>query len=247
LKIPFGLVGSRSEAPEGDPRASGSFHDDRPEIQALFEAALEGRLPRARDLKPYEPQRLNERHLAMVMMRSGGLKQRQIAQAFGVTDSNASIVLNHPDAEYLLSRLAAMKATQPTDIELRLAALAEPAISTLEDAFVAEDPTELKNAMRRAPLAFRVLDMNGYGRKQKVEHEHNHKHQLDATPPQLAALASVLRESREIPEADYVVIESAADAADMLAPGGESTASPQPRLSPDTGAPSISDPQELPS
>lgn len=245
MKVPFGLVGSRSEAPEGDPRAQGSFHDDRPEIQALFEAALEARLPRKRELKSYEPARLNERHLAMVMMRSGGLKQRQIAQAFEATDSNVSIVLNHPDAEYLLSRLEAMKATQPTDIETRLAALTEPALSALEEAFTAEDPAELKTAMRRAPLAFKVLEINGHGRK-KVEHEHKHQHQhrLEASPKQMANLAAALRESREIPEADYVVIESSGEAEKVLAPGGEQQVSPPSALSPDAGAPSISDSQE---
>lgn len=247
-KVPFGAVSARGEAPEADPRALSSFHDDRPEIQALFERALEANLPRSRDLKPYEPQRLNERHLSMVMMRAGGMKQRTIAQIFGVTDSNASIVLNHPDAEYLLSRLQAMRATQPTDIEARLAALTGPALDSLEAAFDDNlEPSDLKNAVRRAPLAFRVLEMNGHGRKKQVEveHQHTHRHQLDASPKQLTDLVSALREAKEIPEADYVVLD-ATEAQEVLSPGGEPPVSHPRELGADvpTGAPSISDSQE---
>lgn len=235
----------RSEAPESDPRTA-SFHDDRPEIQALFELALEGKLPRERELKTWEPQRLNERHLAMVMMRSGGLKQRQIARAFEATDSNVSIVLNHPDAEYLLSRLAAMKATQPGTIEQRLAALTEPAIGALEAVF--DDGLEdgdAKRAMRRAPLAFKVLEINGHGAKRHVEVDHKHQFSLaGASPEQLSNVAQALRESRQIEDQPVIIVEDSGEATKMLSPGGESPASPPSVLSSDTSAPSISDPQE---
>lgn len=245
-KVPFGAVSARSESQETDPRALTSFHDDRPEIQALFERALEAKLPRSRDLKPYEPARLNERHLSMVMMRAGGMKQRTIAQVFGVTDSNVSIVLNHPDAEYLLSRLQAMRATQPTDIESRLAALTGSALDSLEAAFDDSlEPGDLKNAVRRAPLAFRVLEMNGHGRKKQVEveHQHTHKHQLEASPKQLSDLTAALREAKEIPEADYVVL-GAGEADKVLSLGGEPPVSHPRELPQGTGAPSISDSQE---
>lgn len=240
---------SRSESPEGDPRALASFHDDRPEIQRLFELALEGALPRARPLKEWEPQRLNERHIAMVNMRAAGLKQRQIAQAFGATDSNVSIILNHPDAEYLLSRLQSMRATQPSDIEQRMAALVEPAVSALEEAFSA-DAESARTGMKRAPLAFKVLDFNGYGSANKpkhVEHDHRHRVSLDgASPPQLGELARAMRESRMIPENQVAVIEDMGEAQERLGAGGESPAAPPKRLSgpsPDTGVPSPCDPQ----
>lgn len=213
------LAQARDEAPEGDPRTA-SFRDERPEIQRLFELALEAGLPRVRELKSWEPARLNERHLSMVMMRAGGLKQRTIAQAFDVTDSNASIILNHPDAEYLLSRLQAMKATHSTSIEDRLKALTEPALGSLEAVFDdRREPEEVKAAFKRAPLAFKVLDMNGYGKKQEVAHKHEHRVQLEGTAPQLANLAAALRESREIPETDYEVLEDSGEVQRRLGEG----------------------------
>lgn len=249
-----GLAG-RSEAPESDPRTA-SFKDDRPEIQALFELALEGKIPRRRELKPWEPQRLNERHLAMVMMRATGVQQRTVAQAFDVTDSNASIILNHPDAEYLLSRLAAMKATHESSIEARLRRLSEPAIEALEAVFnPTAEPEEARAAMKRAPMAFKVLDYNGYRQQKPQEHRHQHEHahRLEASPKQLGELALALRESRQIPIEEGRVEPSAGEVRALLPPagglpGGEPPASPPSELPPQggSGAPSISDSQEVP-
>lgn len=179
----------------------------RPEIERLFDLALDGRLPRRRELKPWEPDRLNERHLSMVMMRAGGLKQRQIARAFGATDANVSVVLNHPDAEYLLVRLQAMKATAPTSVERRLAALSEPAVDALEAVFNSEEVDSL--TFKRAPLAFKVLEFNGYGRK-KVEVEHEHRHSLSgASSEQLERLTDALKASRSIPESEVARFSAA--------------------------------------
>jgi hypothetical protein len=180
-----------------DPRETQDFQ--RPEIERLFALALEAKLPRTRPLKSWEPARLNERHLAMVMMRAGGMQQKPIAQAFGATENNVSIILNHPDAELLLTKLQAMKATQTTDIEDRIRALAEPALGTLEDLFSPSDET---SALKKAPMAFKMLELNGYGAKKKVEV--NHEHQLNANPEQLGRLTEALRESRSIEDAIVV-------------------------------------------
>lgn len=180
--------------------AFGSFLGDgarqavTPEIEKLFADALAGNIPRSRELKAWEPQTLSERHLAIIMMRSAGFKQRQIAQAIGATDSNVSVVLNHPDAEYILARLAAARFAVPSSIEKRLEALNEQAMDSLEEFF---DPAAEVPVVKRAPLAFKLLESNGHGRK-KIAHTHEHKHRFEAAPEQLAQLTKAIKESRQI-------------------------------------------------
>jgi hypothetical protein len=241
-----GLSTLRGDGLRSDPRESLDVH--RPEIEALFAKALAGQIPRNRDLKSWEPARLNERHLAMVMARAGGLQQRQIAKAFGATDSNVSIVLNHPDAEFLLMKLGAMRATSPSGIQERLERLAEPAMKALEEVFEYEpDPA----AFRRAPLAFKVLEMNGHGAKRRVEVDHQHT--LKADEGQLALLAKAVREAQALPAIEktsalgavpYLPLHEGENEAPSGAPGQGSEVSPPNLLPSGTGAPSISDVQE---
>lgn len=190
MSIIHGLASLRDDELR-DPRETQDFR--RPEIEKLFALALEGKLPRSRPLKPWEPQKLNERHIVMITMRAGGLHQRQIAHAIDDTEARVSIVLNHPDAELLLAKLQAMKAMEPSSIEMRLAALSEPALGTLERLF--DDSSEVSD-LKRAPMAFKLLELNGHGAKKKVEHSHSHE--LRAAPEQLDRLTTALRESRSI-------------------------------------------------
>lgn len=190
----------------------------REALEELFTEALEGRLPRDRELKAHEPARLNETHLAMLTMRAGGFRQNIIAQAFGVTDANVSIVCNHPDGKTVIARLRAMKSQDPTAIETRLAALTEPFVEALEN--VAFDP-EVPD-IKKASLGFRVLAMNGYGAARKVEGKISHEHrfpQLDASREQIGDLALALRESREIDEVDAVDVTEHSEAAKLLGEG----------------------------
>ena len=75
------------------------------EFTELFEAALHGELPRRRELKPWEPDKLSPRHLEMIMMRASGVAPGIIARFFDVDPSNVSIVVNHPDAKYLMGSI----------------------------------------------------------------------------------------------------------------------------------------------
>lgn len=223
-KVP-GMLTLRGDGLPTDPRETTAQAMVNPEIQALFELALEAKLPRNRELRSWEPQRLNERHLTMVMMRASGLKQRQIAEIVGCTDSNASIVLNHPDAEYLLSRLQAARFSIPHKYEERLQALNDAAVDAIEELLTdVEIP-----AARRAPAAFKLLGMNGYGREKPAETNVNIH--LDATSAEMGLLARALRESRQIQEAE--VVDS------FPGPGGELAVSPPSQLPSGTGAPSV--------
>jgi len=211
------------------------------ELEALFSAALEGRLPRQRELKPYEPQTLNERHLAIVMARHAGFKQRQIAQVFGATETNISIIVNHPDAQYILARLSARRGGEETPIQRRLAELNEPALDAIEAVF---DPELEIDPVKRANMGFKVLEANGHFRPKKVEHEHNV--QLKGSEQHLGLLAAALQESRALPEP--IIMEFDPETKTFYAPGSGVEGSSRPETLPsDTGAPSPSGSQEQPS
>ena len=182
-------------------------------------------LPRRRALKVNEPERLNERHLAMIGMRAQGLHQRLIAKAFGDNDEYVSMVLNHPDAVFLLAHLSAMRAANGNDFKRRMEALSEPAMSAIEDALLADEPDTIKIALKRAPLAFRVLELNGEVKKPTRELDVNHNHRLDASPQQISLLREALREAKEVRDARYEVVSLPAPAeAGGLMPEGASEA-----------------------
>ena len=179
------------------------------EIARLYELALLGQLPRRRALKENEPERLNERHLGFISSRSVGMSQRLIAKAFGDNDAYVSMILNHPDSVYILARMSAMQANG-SEYQERMEALAEPAMSAIEDALLEDDPEVVKIALRRAPLAFRVLEQGRKIEKPTARAEVEHTHRLEASPQQMAALRDALVESRELRDVKYEVLEISA-------------------------------------
>lgn len=181
--------------------------EQQAQIAELFEKALSGELPRSRPLKTNEPERLNERHLAMVSMRATGLHQRLIAKAFGDNDLYVHQVLNHPDAVFLLSQLLAMRAVSGNVFQERMEALAEPAMSAIEDALLEDDPDTVKVALKRAPLAFRVLEQSGKIVKPAARLEGEVTHRFEASGEQMSLLRTALREGREIKDAVWTTVE----------------------------------------
>lgn len=203
----MGIVGGlarRQLSGEGSSPHSASLEQMRPEIERLFQMARDGLIPRDRELKPWEPATLNERHLMMISARAGGLRQREIARAMDATDANVSVVLNHPDAVFILNKLQAMKAVSGTSIEDRLAALAEPAVEALEELM---GDTEI-SPLKKAPSAFAILKSQGYI-KEKVSHEHDHAHTFRAAPEQMDRLTQAIHQSRSIPALQTYEIQDA--------------------------------------
>jgi transcriptional regulator len=138
----------------------------RQEIQELMAQALEGTLPRTRDLKPWEPATLNARHVQMVMLKASGLRQSKIAEVLQVTDANVSVALGHPDSQFILARVLSYAAEQVSDVSIRLKAHAPEMLDVaLHHARTAKANVASKNA-------FKLLEMAGYGATQKAEVEH---------------------------------------------------------------------------
>jgi hypothetical protein len=172
----------------------------RADIEKLIRLAMSGSLPRSRPLRDWEPAKLNAQHIQMVLMKAaGGITQNTIAEVLNVTPANVSVVLNHPDAKFLLARLASHSAGDVIDIEARIQQVMPEMLEIVIDAArEAEEPTQ------RAKIAFGLLDRGGYGAKQKVDHTH----EFVMPKKQADLLLAAIDESDDegVQEADYVVI-----------------------------------------
>lgn len=211
-------------------------------ISELFELARRGEIPRERELYAHEPQLLNERHLQAVTMRAClGMRQKDIAAALGYTDSTISIVLNHPDAKYVIDRIQGMSGAAVVDISARiderLKNLRPKAVDSIEDVFddPGDEPKVLMAKIQKARMGFSLLEHTGHGPSKQIDVKHDHAFRLDSGSASL--LSRALRESNEIEEADYTI----------EAPGGGVEGSGPPTALPSgTGAPPPGASQELP-
>jgi transcriptional regulator len=172
----------------------------RSELASLFEQARRGELPRSRELLAHEPILLNERHLQAIMMRVMGMRQCDIARALDYTDSTVSIILNHPDSQYILDRIQAMSGVQVADIDARLQRLNEKAVDAIEDLFDASEMKEAQLASLKARAGFSLLERN-LGKKKTVEH--NHAHRLEVSAESASIISRALSEARLV-EAEVV-------------------------------------------
>jgi hypothetical protein len=181
-------------------------------LENLFDLALRGELPRYRELRPWEPKTLQPQHLEWILMRSAGARNQAIASFFGASDATVSIVLRHPDAKYLLSRLAVMRTEGMTDISKRLEALEPLAVDALADVLV-EGKEE-----NRVKVAFGVLGRR-YGPTK--QHEHKVTHEFAVPKKSADLLRTALVEGREIPQNHYADFIAEAVVVESGPPGGE--------------------------
>jgi transcriptional regulator len=209
-----------------------SEQERRTELSRLFEMARRGEIPRSRELLAHEPLSLNERHLQAVMMRAMGMRQCDIARALDYTDSTVSIILNHPDAAFILDQMAGMSAVDAADIDGRLQRLNSRAVEVIEELFEAADMKEAQLASLKARAGFTLLERN-LGKKKHVEHEHTHSFKLD--PQEVGLLSRALVESRRV-EAEMT---SFTPAGSMVQISG-----PVPALPSDIDPPPVGAPQE---
>jgi hypothetical protein len=85
-------------------------------INRLISMAMAGALPRARALKEWEPDKLNARHISVIMLRAVGYQQNRIAELSGYSVPAVSVILNHPDSKTLLAAILSEGAKQAIDI-----------------------------------------------------------------------------------------------------------------------------------
>jgi transcriptional regulator len=175
----------------------------RQALDELMARAMSGLLPRNRELKSWEPDMLDERHITAICMRASGLQQGVIAKALGWTESWTSIVLNHPDAQYILTKIVSYAADEVLDIQTRIKAHAGEALDKVVEVMRTTQDQRLASAN-----AFEILKMAGYSAVEKKDV----KVTTISVPIESANLLSAaIQESsaiRAIPGVDYRVTSS---------------------------------------
>jgi hypothetical protein len=171
----------------------------RESIEELFDAALAGFLPRSRDLKAWEPDKLNPRHLQVINLKAAGVSNKKIAEMLAISEPNVSVIVNHPDSQYILARIIAYAAENVVDVEARIRATAPLAHEKLVEILTTSPKQELV-----AKVAFGFLDRAGYGAVQKAEI----KQTVSISVPKEEAnlIRDAIREASQIQDADYVIL-----------------------------------------
>ena len=174
------------------------------ELDELFAQAREGRIPRNRPLKPHEPLYLNETHFQIITLRAGGMRQTRIKDflnnTMGTTlsDASVSIACNHPDAIYILNKMAARAGENVTDMRARIERYADEGLELT--ATIMRNTTDEKLATK---IGFGFIDRAGYGAAQKLDVDV--KHSVMAPAAAINNLAEAMREtSQEVP-ANFVM------------------------------------------
>lgn len=210
----------------------------REEIEDLFDMALAGFLPRTRDLKPWEPDKLNARHLQIINLKGAGLSNKKIAELLDIAEATVSVIVNHPDSQYILARMLAYAAENVVDVETRIRATAPLAHEKLVQIL-----TTSKKEESVIKVAFGFLDRAGYGAVQKSES--NETVTINVPREEASLIKAAILESRNIKDADYVVLAN-----EILPPGspvdsGSEGGPSDDSLADDFGMPSAEGSQEL--
>ena len=174
----------------------------RKALDDLIARAMSGLLPRNRSLKSWEPDLIDERHLQAIMMRASGLEQNVIAKVMGWTDSWVSVVLNHPDALYILTKMVSYAADEVLDIQTRIRAHAGEALDK-----VVEVMRNTQDDRLASTNAFELLKMAGHSAVQKMET----RVAVSITKEQSGLLVDAINESKKIRAQagiDYRVVTS---------------------------------------
>lgn len=187
------------------------------ELDQLYAMALSGLLPRSRELKSWEPARLDERHLQAVVMRAAGLQQGYIAKCLGWTEPWTSIVLNHPDAQYLLSKIIGYASDNVLDIQNRIKGVAGEALDKIVEVMRTTSDHRLASTN-----AFELLKMAGYGAVEKKQIEH----QVSVPKQSMDLLSAALSESNQIAviESQYRMVPGSTDSEVPVVPENSGSA-----------------------
>lgn len=188
-----------SQFPKGETSGRDPFSTEAREerISGMMLEVLNGELFRGRSLRYWENLKLKPIHIQMLIMKAAGYPNRAIARNFDYDEARVSVIVNHPDAKAILSRLVSYQAENLLDIKARLHAHAGEALDTVLTAMrSAEKPTE------RAAIGFKLLDRAGYGAIQKVDH--SVKFEMPAA--EAHQLTAALSESQEVQDADWSIV-----------------------------------------
>lgn len=174
-------------------------------MEELVTRAMSGLLPRSRPLKSWEPDTLDERHIQAILLRATGMPQKAIAAVLGWDAPWTSVILNHPDAQYILTKLLSYAADNVIDLTTRIKATAPEAFDTVVEVMRTSNDEKV-----RTQNAFEILKMAGYGAKSTATPQPGSVTNVqvnvnNAVPSKtLGNLADAIREAQGIGEVRYV-------------------------------------------
>lgn len=143
-------------------------------------------------IKDWSPQHFHTRHQLICKLHACGLRNKEIAQALGLTESRVSIILNDPRAAEYIRQMVEEVGDKYLDMHASFRALAPKALKVVT-AIMDDDEAP---AGVRSRNAFELLDRAGYGAVEK----HSHTVGFELSDKQVAQLASA---RRELPESDF--------------------------------------------
>lgn len=165
-------------------------------VQDVIEAALSARIPRSRPLRPWDAQKLNARHIAMLCDKASGMSSKEIAERYKMSEVRVSAIVTHPDSIVVLSALLSLNADKQTDISARLQGYSHEMLTGKVEIFRETSDLRLKNA-----IATDILDRAGYGSRQQVDLNASMRFVMPLA--QAAAVTQALDESNRVSAVDY--------------------------------------------
>lgn len=170
-------------------------------MQVAMLDVMNGAVARGRSLKYWENLRLKPVHQQMLLMKAAGYTNKAIAEHMQYDPARVSVIVNHPDAMYLLSHLISYQAEKLLDVNARIQAHAGEALDTAL-ILMRTGKEEV-----RERVAFKLLDRAGYGAVQKSETVHK----VEMPVAQAEGIATAMREAMDVDrmeEADWEEVES---------------------------------------
>lgn len=195
IDVETGLISGLPEgaALEAPPKAALPI-----DIPGLIKAALAGVLPRDPSFEWEDgmPRTLNAAHIAMLLDRTLGYSNAEIAAKHDYSPVQVSRVLRHPDAQYLIGAMMGKLADRITDPVERLKTYAHEAINTKISLMRTSENEGLRNQ-----IATDILDRAGYGSRRQVDVNETLKFEMPAETAD--AVRTAAHEARRAATADF--------------------------------------------
>lgn len=173
-------------------------------------------MPEQRELKSWEPAELSPRHRAVIALHASGLKNYEIAEATGYSESRISVILGHPDAELQAATMTTDHITQLVqDVREMIAGAAKEAF--LRNVHLMRHAKKEETQQRSI---FDILDRAGFKAKDNPQPA-----SVTFTGEAALDLVSALRESAEDVD-EYPPVESTGTVFKELNPRNEIIVNP---------------------
>lgn len=173
-------------------------------LQEIITSAIRGDLPRDREPKEWELNKLKPVHINMLLDKlTGKFTLEQLAEKYSyASPHHLSMVINHPDAQTIMSTILSMSADRVMDVNERLKHLAPEALNVKVELM---RTAKLESVRDKA--ASDVLAMAGYGKREESKSAgtvNDNRQQVFVMPAHAATgFTQALAEANRVASMDY--------------------------------------------